>query len=396
MRAVPMTIVEGRTGRPVLVGRPNASTRGALSLDIAELMARSKQSGKAMCVLPPANGGDDPLLALTARDVLRIESSGIPGWWLRTRWEAAAAMQVANLRASAASAVFWREIHKELRRHIGDERLPYALRTQLRGMAERSIDRSARASRDAADRHRDRRLLRESVTVVMPEPLEAAGRELAQRNGVPLDRPFVALEIRSRRDALHTAIDAVAAHGHAVVRVGHDDGVPIEPAGVVDLTAQRSKLLSAFVLLRARCLICETADLQSVAYLTNTPCLRLNAIDPFEAYPIRRDGLFTLATPVDLRTGRELGLEEGMARNHVGHLDRYAHRPNRAVDVLGAVEEMLEVASGVIAETAGQAQYRLKLADAGQVLDQHEPGRSNEDGFIGDGRLARVHAERMA
>ena len=390
-----MTIVEGRRHGPVLIGCPNTSTRGALSLDIAELMVRSKQSGKAMCVLPPAHGGDDPLLALTAQDVKRVESSGMSGRLLQVRWKTAAAMHAANTRASAASAVFWREIHKELRRHIGDERLPYALRTRLRGMAARSIDRSARASRDAAAQRRDRRLLREPVTVAMPAPLWTAGRELAQRNGVPVDRPFVALDIRSRRDVLHPAIDAIVAKGYTVIRVGQDDGGLIERAGVVDLTTQDSKLLSAFVMLRASVLICETADLQSVAYLTNTPCLRLNASDPFEAYPIRRDGLFTLATPVELRTGRELGLEEGMARSHVRHLDHYAHRPNRAADVLAAVEEMLDIAAGVIAETAGQARYRYKLTEAAQVLDQQEPGESN-DGFIGDGRLARVHADRMA
>jgi putative glycosyltransferase (TIGR04372 family) len=390
-----MTIVEGRRRGPVLIGRPTTSTRGALSLDIAELMVRSKQSGKAMCVLPPARGGDDPLLALTAQDVQRVESSGMPGRLLQVRWNTAAAMHAANTRASAALAVFWREIHKELRRHIGDERLPYALRTRLRGMAERSMDRSARASRHAAAQRRDRRLLREPVTVVMPAALLTAGRELAQRNGVPVDRPFVALDMRSRCDVLHPAIEAIAANGYTVVRVGQDDGVPIERAGVVDLTTRDSKLLSAFVLLRARALICETADMQSVTYLTNTPCLRLNAIDPFEAYPIRRDGLFTLATPVDLRTGRELGLEEGMARSHVTHRDRYAYRPNRPADVLAAVEEMLEVVAGAIAETAAQAQYRIKLTEAARVLDPQDPGESN-DGFIGDGRLARVHAERMA
>jgi putative glycosyltransferase (TIGR04372 family) len=293
-------------------------------------------------------------------------------------------MQAVNMRASVASAVFWREIHKELRRHIGDERLPYALRRRLRVIAERSMDRSARASRDAAARRRDRRLLREPATVVLPESLEAAGRELAQQNGVPLDRPLVALEIHSRREASHPAIDAVAATGSTVVRVGQHDGVPIDRAGVVDLTAQRSNLLSAFVLLRARFLICETADLQSIAYLTSTPCLRLNAIDPFEAYPIRRDGLFTLATPVDLSTGRELGLDEGMAHSHVRHLDRYVHRPNRAADVLAAVEEMLDIVAGVIVDTAGQARYRSRLAGAAP------------EAFIGDGRLARVQAERMS
>jgi putative glycosyltransferase (TIGR04372 family) len=393
MRSHPMTIVEARTGRPVLIGRPTVSTRGALSLAMAELMARSKQSGTAMCVLLPADGGDDPLLALSARDVMRITPVGMPGRLLRARWQTTAAMRAAGVRAAAASAVFWHEIHKELRRHIGDERLPYALRTRLRRIAERSLDRSARASRGAAARPPDRRLLREVVTVVMPEPLEAAGRELAHQNGIPLDRPFVALETRSRRDALHPAIDAIAGNGYTVVRVGHDDGVPIERTGVVDLTAQRSKVLSAFLLLRATFLICETADLQSVAYLTNTPCLRLNAIDPFEAYPIRRDGLFTLATPVDLHTGRELELEEGMAHSHVRHLDRYAHRPNRAVEVLAAVQEMLDVVAGVAVETVGQAQYRLRLAEA--APDQQEPGES-EDRFIGDGRLARVQAERMS
>jgi putative glycosyltransferase (TIGR04372 family) len=380
----PMRIVQGRTGPPVLIGRPDASTRGALSLDIAELMARSKQAGTAMCVLSPADGGDDPLLALVAHDVQRIEPSGVPGILLRATWETAAAMHATTVRASAASAVFWREIHKELRRHIGDERLPYALRTRLRVMAERSMDRSERARRRAADRSRDRRLLRDPIPVVVPEAIEVAGRELARQSSVPLDRPFVMIESRSRREALQPAIDVLAGRGYTAVRVGEDNGGPIDRAGVVDLTTQRSKLLSAFLLLRADALICEAADLQSMAYLTNTPCLRLNAIDPFEAYPIRRDGLFTLATPVDLHTGRELGLEEGMARSHIAHLDRYAHRPNRAVDVHAAVEEMLDIVAGRTEETVGQAHYRSRVADAVPT------------GFIGDGRLARVQADRMS
>jgi putative glycosyltransferase (TIGR04372 family) len=377
-----MTIVQGRTGPPVLIGRPNASTRGALSLDIAELMARSKQAGTAMCMLPPAGGEDDPLLALASEEVRRIGVSGMPGTLLRATWQTANAMHVAVARAAAASAVFWREIHKELRRHIGDERLPYALRTRLRAIAERSMDRSARAGRTAGTRRRDRRVLREPITVVLPDALAVAGRELARCSGVPLDRPSAVIESRLRGDALHTAIDAVAGRGYTVVRMGEDNW-RIERSGVVDLTTQRSKLLSTYLLLRAHALICETTELQSVAYLTNTPCLRLNAIDPFEAYPIRRNGLFTLATPVDLRTGRELGLEEGMARGHLAHLDRYAHRPNRAVDVRAAVEEMLDIVAGRSAETVGQAQYRSRLAEAANA-------------FIGDGRLARVQAERMA
>lgn len=380
-----MTIIDVHGARgPVLVGRPDGSTSGSLSLDIAEILARAKRSGTACCVLPPTSGMTDPLLALAPDGVTRIEPAGVHARWLGARWDGSAMVRAAATRVSAASAVFWREIHKELRRHIGDERLPYAQRTWLRGIADRSLERSERARRDAAARRRDRRWLREPVTVVMPEPLERAARELAQRNGVPLDRPLVALEMRSRRDALHPAIDALAGHGHTVVRVGRDDGVPLERADVVDVTGRSSKLLSAFLLLRSTFLICETADLQSVAYLTNTPCLRLNAIDPFEAYPIRRDGLFTLATPVDLRTGRELGLDEGLASSHVRHLDRYAHRPNRADAVLAAVQEMLEIVAGGSVETSGQAQYRLKLEDA------------TDQGFIGDGRLARVQAERMS
>ena len=45
------------------------------------------------------------------------------------------------------AAQFWLEIYRELRRHIGDERLPYPWRVRLRAIADRCLARARRADR---------------------------------------------------------------------------------------------------------------------------------------------------------------------------------------------------------------------------------------------------------
>ena len=59
------------------------------------------------------------------------------------------------------------------------------------------------------------------------------------------------------------------------------------------------------------------------------------------------------------------------------------------------LDRAFDIVAGVIEETVGQAEYRSRLAEARHVADQHLPAAS-DDGFIGDGRLARVQADCMS
>jgi len=392
-----VTIVESHVdGHPILVSCPGESTGGSIPLDVAELLARARQRGVAVCLLPDSIAADHPLFALRSERIVRVDPAGARGRWLRARWWISAVLARAVICANASAAVFWREIYRELRRHIGDERLPYALRTRLRTIADRSMERSTHATGRVSPDIRARRLLREPLNLRMPASLERTARDEATRCGVSLDRPIVALEFRSRLESLGPAIDRLVRDGYAVVRIGPPGGGPLDLAGVVDLTTtEHADALDLNILMRAKCLVCESPTAQQIAYLTDTPCIRLNVVDPYEAYPLRADGLFTLATPVELNTGRELSVEEGLAPEHVRHLDRFAHRPNRSSDVLAAVEEMLEIVNGAHVDTVRQARYRARIVETAQTLPSNDHRRP-DDGFIGDGRLARVQADHVS
>jgi putative glycosyltransferase (TIGR04372 family) len=296
---------------------------------------------------------------------------------------------------AAARRSFWHEMHLELRRHAGDGRLSVDFRGSLRRLAQRASGRAARPA-GAADLQLPRRLLREPLDVRLPEDLERLARQQAVAAGIDMDAPLVALELRNRPDVFAGAIELLSSRGMTIVRLGGGAAGPIRRPGLVDLSTspQRTPLLELFIVSCARFVVGGGSDLQFVSYLVNTPSLTVNGSDPFTLYPVRSAGLYLLRAAIDLESGRELGLHDMLAEAYFRNLRHYGHREHASSDVTAAVVEMLEGIEGGWCETDAQSRYRVRLGAAAARL---APATWGPDaGFLGDGRLARVQAERLS
>jgi hypothetical protein len=190
----------------------------------------------------------------------------------------------------------------------------------------------------------------------------------------------VALEDGLRPDLAAGVVRALTDRGYRVVRL---DALPSLHGQVAVLCASR------FV-------ICTTSDRQQLAYLTNTPSLTVNATDVFSAYPVRADGLFTLRTAVDLDSGARLAPGDLLSERYFRNLRNVGYRDNSLVELTAAVEEMVAGVEKGWDESESQTRFRDRAAAAGAALAPLVPAVAAwapEDGFIGDGRLARVQAD---
>ena len=277
-----------------------------------------------------------------------------------------------------ASSAFWWEWHRELRRQAADERLPSDVRVRVRESAQRALARSVAATPvvtpfpRCALRDRARRA---------PASSAAEARRAAEALGITGDRPVVAIERGRRPDVLETAAAWLVAERYEIAQVD------------ASATDNLELLLTC-----ARFVVCETVDVQRSAYRTGTPTILLNAAEPFAAYPVLEDGIFTLATPIDLDSGRIYAVTDMLDERYFRNLRNVGLRMNSAADVLAAVMEMHEGLTSGWRETASQTRFRALVAEAGTSLAARVPLVAQwgpDGGFIGDGRLARFQADRV-
>ena len=381
----------------MLVARPEATQAGTGSLELASLYGWARQDAAAAWVLDAAGPSDDGPRALVPQGLSLLSPRGVSGAWLRARvWRIELAERARDTSAAARSA-FWLEWQRELRRHAGDERLPFDLRTRLRHRAERALAQSRAAA--PVVRSLPRRVLRAPVRTALPPGMLASASRAARDAGVETGRPLVVIEVLRAFDAWEPAVSWLVREGYEVVRVGRATE-PIRRQGVIDLSSPSGHVgaLELHVLLSARFVMSQSMALQHVAYLTCTPTLRLDATDPFSGYPIRRDGVFTLQTPVDLDTGHALSpldlLQEGPLRS----LRNCGYRATSAAEVLSAVQEMHHGLAVGWDEHPAQAMFRERVVSASAALASRVALVATwgaDDGFMGDGRLARCQAERL-
>lgn len=372
--------VSGANG-PVIVGRPDDGERGALSLALAASFARARQQRADAWILRPRQAIDEALFALApVSGPRRIEPAGVERTRLQSQWAVQQAREGLAAVSRAAGQSFWLETYRELRRHIADERLPYRLRSWLRDVSQRAIGRVKQEGGEPAARF-PRRLLREAIPVALPEPLRLAAAVAARDKGIDAGKPLVAVERDGDGERFREAEAVLVASGYQVVSLGDTDCA-----------------LDLFLLLHAAFVVCTSPALQRVAYLTATPSLTLNVIDPIGSYPVRGNGLITLATPIDLETGRALPPPEMLSEGYQRHLHRYGVRRNTSAQVAQAVREMLALLAGS-KEKPAQATYRTAVLDAGAALAvkvSRVRAWGPDEGFIGDGRLVAWQAEQIA
>jgi len=310
-----------------------------------------------------------------------MSPQGATGAWLRAHWWSTSAAEPSASWLARASKSFWLEWHREVRRHAGDERLPLALRARLRESAHRSLARSATAA-PIGERF-PRRLLRERVHASLPPALITEASNAAAAAGITSDRPIVAVEHCRRPDKCTEAVAWLERQGYRV----------IDPSSA----AQGTPLVGLFLLRVARFLVCESADLQHTAYLTDTPSLLLNALDPFSGYPVRGDSLFTLKTAINLDSGQTLGPRALIEESYLRDRANFGYRGNDGVEVLAAVQEMHEGLTQGWRESEAQTEFRDLVTKAGTTLAARVPHVAlwgPDEGFLGDGRLARCQADR--
>jgi len=383
-----------------VAARPDAASRGRLAVDLAAVLAAARRDQARVRLLPSRPAGDDVLLALTSDAAPRAASEGIAAWPCVLKWSAAALREGLRDRVARGRRSFWQEMYLELRRLAGNESWPARVREALRRWMQHA---SARMSPRVplSSTTFPRRLLREPVPVRLPAALEQQARREAAAAGITADGHVVTLEIGTRIEPFLDAIGFLEASGYTVVRIGEPAAARVRHRRVIDLAgdAQQNRLLELHVLLRSAFLICESVEVQRLACLAGTPCLLVNAADAVVSYPVRSSGLFTLKTPVDLDTGELLSVEDMLTERYYRNRRNYGFRETTAVELLAAVREMHDARGRHTAETAPQARFRARATAAAQGLAARVPQLAEwgaDEGFLGDGRLAAVQAERVS
>lgn len=285
----------------------------------------------------------------------------------------------------AALASFWRECYRDLRRHSGDERLPYPVRTALRDMADRTHQRCAVEEGRAIAPRLNRLAIRNAAPATLSDDETVRAQQRAAALGIAEGQPIVVVETLNRPDVWAPALAVLRDAGYQVIAVDMTTGLADAP------------LLQRYLVARSAFVVCTSVEWQSAACAAGTPSLRLDARDPITAYPIRANGVYTLATVIDLDTGDVLGIPDLLTARYFRNSRNCGYRPAGAREIAAAVIEMIEGVRHGWRDTDAQAQFRRAVADAGvglalQVRDVIEWDAAG--GFVGDGRLARVQAER--
>jgi putative glycosyltransferase (TIGR04372 family) len=391
-----------RVGRqPLLLLRPDFSQPARCAIDLVAAAARARKTGGAICLL-----FDGPSLPFSLEGVPVVPARGVQRLWLSLVWRTALTRR--NLRAwwrdvQASVAYEWR---RELRRHVGDNRLPFELRQRLRGMAEAS-------SRGMSTETRafPRRLLRARPTLSLSPDLVGQARTQLTAQGITEGRPLVTFESRTRPDIAGAVVEFLVREGYAVARIGDpDDGVGSYD-GVTDLTklAPRPPSLELFLVSASAFIVCESIDLQQLAYVANTPSLIINARDPFVAYPVRANGLMALSTAIDLDTAQVITINDMLTQPYFRDLHKqqvrgrrrgsHGYRDNTVDELIAAINEMRAgIAAGWTTESESQRRFRTRVVEAGAALaavSAHVAEWGPDEGFIGDGRLVRFQADRV-
>jgi hypothetical protein len=101
----------------------------------------------------------------------------------------------------------------------------------------------------------------------------------------------------------------------------------------------------------------------------------------------------------DRATGEMLTLRDMLTPRYLFHLrdtTRFEYVDNSPEDIVGAVDEMLQLLGGQIGESDRQIEYRQLATEVAEALksESHYIRKWGTDrGFLGHGRIARSFAE---
>ena len=125
----------------------------------------------------------------------------------------------------------------------------------------------------------------------------------------------------------------------------------------------------------------------------------VNSTDIVETWPIRPTDIVLPKQVYDEQADRFLSTEELLEpklRDPMRRLNgvrHYRYVDNTGAQIRAAVEEMLGLLHAGTPETAGQRAYRARATAAAVALERLRCGA--DEGFLGDGRIARVALEEI-
>lgn len=423
-------LLEWQDGR-VLLSAPNARQYGHLGLEILMSLGLARESEAALCLLRSRRPVNAALYELETPVVRMVRPGALGATWLRLHWACDLVGGELRERRYLAAEDYRREMIAAVSEHLGNRNLPRELREWLRsyrkGLTER--DKAARRDLPAQPLYYRRRMIRERIPVSLRAEVRERAAHLANDLGIAgrfvcvharepgfkhgretqdkqrlLGKPVTRDDtIRNARiESYFDAIDYLVDRGYGVVRIGDPSMTPVRRKGVVDLATSplRTEGLEVYCLLECRFLLTGDAGPVGVSYLTNTPLLVGNAPDPISAYPIRSDGLYILKKAFSRRSGRQLSPIEMLGEPHMTNVRnpaQYHYVDNTSDEIVAAVEEMEAGLAEGWRESDGQVEFRRQAAMAGEMLrskSAYVRKWGTDDGFLGDGRLARFYADR--
>ena len=404
----------------VLIVPVNTRQYGHLALEIATGFARAMASRSSIYWAFQGGAVSSGLAALSCPRVPIVDAWA--GWGVRLVHGISQAIR--------RSGEWCRKVVIQLRLLAGLEakkrKYPLDLTRWLKSFSHGDIEMAWR--RPPRGPYMRRNLLRHPVPVVQRAPVAESARARARDLGIADDQPIVALHVREagfklgremhnakanarddssrngRIELMGPALDLLGSRGYKVVRTGDNSMTPFAHPALIDLTqiTPYDSHLEVFCLLRSRFLIAGEAGPSGASYLTNTPLLTVNATDPISSFPIRRHGLMVLKRVRDRQTGRMLRLDELLTEDYATNLrntTRYQYIDNTPEELLASVEEMLDDLDHDRPELPAQTAFREDVMRACEELGpRHAYVRKwgLDEGFLGDGRLARFTFDSWA
>jgi putative glycosyltransferase (TIGR04372 family) len=411
----------------LIIARPNGTQFGHLGLELLMAFAEARRARARLVLVEP------PDLVNRALFHLRPEGVRVFRW---PRWTSAVVLprlwmsgwrSHARVALRQASDAVRDEAAETLRWHLGRTPMPQALQRRLR-QAKSALGRRSAPPRGyvrVRETYYRRQLIRTPISVALPAGWHDMATALAQRVGIPKDRPIVTIHTREsgfksggrevhekhdrervlgvRDDSLRNssiedyrpAVALLRDRGFCVVRLGDSTMAPLDWPGVVDLTTLTGSdaVLQVYCLMRSRFLIAGESGPTGVSMLTNTPVLTVNATDPIGSYPIRRASLVLLKRIIDRATRQTLSPFDLLTDEYYTHLRdpvRFEYTDNTPDELVRAVTEIVERLDGC-ADTVGQERFREAATHAAESLrDRFAYVRKwgTDDEFLGDGGIA--------
>jgi putative glycosyltransferase (TIGR04372 family) len=378
-----------------------------------------------------------PIYFLTERDTVNpalyeVEAEGTtvvrPGLlrraWLRTVWHTGEMSDHLRQLGFEGSEPARAGLTRQLRRAARLKSARWA-RRPLRRLADRIAAMTAAARGERP--YMRRRAMRTRHAVRLNTEAAARAQRNAEELGIPAQARIVVIHARepgfkrgrevhdrtgkrkhddlrnARIDTYFPAVDRLVRDGYTVIRVGDRSMTPVRREGVIDVATDPRRIpeLDLYLLLRSQFAVAGESGPGQVAMLTNTPTLTLNATDPISSFPVRADSLYIVKRVREIASGRILSLREMLGFDYLSHLrdpGRFEYIDNTPEEIVEAVQEIAAIASGRReAESAAQAAYGQMACRAGEEYRnrlQYIRKHGTDDGFLGDGRIARSFVER--